>query len=222
MTNTNNVLRRLAVATALLSSIPSAHSADKAWSLVPYIGASQVSDQQPSILNADAINDGQLDIAVDAGFTAGLGLRYQYKQSAWATEFGWEYRSNDSSITTAGNTELPSGNYASNIFYINGRYALTNKKRLTPWVGGGLTWIQELDLDSEGADGERSFSGSGSVGYQLMAGLDYELSDSLYLTSDLRYTSFSGIDLNEEGGNGRIVNIDYQPITVGLGLGYRF
>jgi len=93
---------------------------------------------------------------------------------------------------------------------------------LTPWVGGGLTWIQELDLDSEGADGERSFSGSGSVGYQLMAGLDYELSDSLYLTSDLRYTSFSGIDLNEEGGNGRIVNIDYQPITVGLGLGYRF
>jgi len=157
------------------------------------------------------------------GFTAGLSARYYYPDSRWVSEFGWEYRSNDSTITPAAGAQLPDGNYASNIFYLNGRYRLTEGSSFTPWLGGGVTWTQEVDLDSEDANGERSFSDSGSVGFQLMAGADYDLSDRLYLTGELRYSSQTEIELSEQGGGGATVTgLDYQPLTLSVGVGVRF
>ncbi|MBX2881918.1 MAG: outer membrane beta-barrel protein [Granulosicoccus sp.] len=206
---------------AALSAMP-AQAASDGWSVVPYIGLSALSDQSPQVFGADDIVNGDLDVAVDSGFTAGLGVRYDYEDSRWTSEFGWEYRSNDSSTTAANGVSLPDGNYASNTFYFNGRYALTEGRRFTPWLGGGLTWIQEIDLDSENSDGERSFSDSGSIGFQLMAGVDYDLTERLYLTGELRYSSLRSIDLSEEGGSGQVTDIDYQPATLGIGIGYRF
>lgn len=203
-----------------LSSSMHGH-ANEGWSVVPYVGLSQLDDQTPTISNADDIADGGLGITVDSGFTAGLGIRYDYADSPWSSEIGWEYRSNDAVATASNGLALPDGNYASNTFYLNGRYALRNGRPLTPWVGGGLTWIQEVDLDSENAQEERSFEDSGSVGFQLMAGFNYKLSERLYLSTELRYSSITGIDLNEERGDGLISDIDYQPITFGLGIGIR-
>jgi len=135
------------------------------------------------------------------GFTAGLSARYYYPDSRWVSEFGWEYRSNDSTITPR----------------------LTEGSSFTPWLGGGVTWTQEVDLDSEDANGERSFSDSGSVGFQLMAGADYDLSDRLYLTGELRYSSQTEIELSEQGGGGATVTgLDYQPLTLSVGVGVRF
>lgn len=209
------------IASALVTAAP-VRAAGDGWSVVPYFGLSQLDNQSPTITGADDILDGGLDIAVDPGFTAGLGIRYQYEDSRWSSEFGWEYRSNDSETSTADGSVLPEGNYASNTFFVNGRYALTKANRWTPWVGGGLTWIQEVDLDSEDAQGERSFSDSASIGFQLMAGVDYDLSERFYLTSELRYSSQTGLELEEEDGSGRVTDIDYQPVTLGLGVGFRF
>ena len=211
----------IVVSGSLLTAV-TAHAAGEGWSIVPYVGTSQLGNQSPDLIGSDDLVDGGLDITVDTGFTAGVGLRYDYENSRWASEVGWEYRTNDSQTTTADGNVLPDGNYASNIFYLNGRYALTDGNRWTPWIGGGLTWIQEVDLDSEDANGERSFSESGFVGFQVMAGIDYDVSDRFYLTSELRYMSYNSLDLEEEGGNGRITNIDYQPVTLGLGFGIRF
>jgi opacity protein-like surface antigen len=211
----------LSLACSAALTVSPAQAAGDGWSVVPYIGLSTLSDQSPQVSGADGILDGELDVAVDSGFTAGLGLRYDYKQSPWASEFGWEYRSNDSSITTANGVSLPDGNYASNTFYLNGRYALAQGSRFTPWLGGGLTWIQEIDLDSENTDGERSFSDSGSVGFQLMAGIDYDLTERFYLTGELRYSNQRSIDLSEEGGSGQVADIDYQTSTIGIGVAYR-
>ena len=82
--------------------------------------------------------------------------------------------------------------------------------------------MQEVDLDSETATTERSFSDSGAIGFQLIAGADYNLSDLLYFTSELRYTSFTGLDLDQEGGEGSVTDIDYQPLTLAVGIGFRF
>jgi opacity protein-like surface antigen len=210
-----------AVSSMLINIAPAVADAD-GWSIVPYIGLSQLGDQSADLTGAEDIVDGGLDIAIDSGFTAGLGVRYDYEDSRWASEFGWEYRSNDSETTAADGRVLPGGNYASNIIYVNARYALTEGNHWTPWIGGGLSWFQEIDLDSEDADGERSFSDSGSVGFQIMAGVDYDLSNRIYLTGELRYSSQSDLDLEAEGGSGRVTGIDYQPITLGLGLGFRF
>jgi len=215
-------VRAAVMAGCLIGASQTTHSADAGWSIVPYVGVSVLGDQSPGIA-ADGIAPGQLDVSVDTGFTSGLSFRYDYSDSRWTSEIGWEFRANDTQFNDASGSELPSGNYASNIFYLNGRYALTEGAALTPWIGGGLSVVQEVDIDSESSAGERSFSDSGAVGIQLLAGLDYNLSDRFYLTGELRFTSFTGLDLSEEaGGDGRVTNIDYQPVTLGVGIGFRF
>lgn len=220
----NTIVYRCSATLLSLSTLLSpslAQATGEGWSIVPQFGLSQLADQSPTI-NADSIAQGNSDIAVDQGFSAGLSLRYDYAGTPWTSEFGWEYRSNDAEITATDGTTLPDGNYASNTFYINGRYAILERGRLTPWVGGGISWIQEIDLDSENADGERSFSDSGGIGVQVMVGADYNLSDRFYLSGEIRYSSQTGLDLDEENGTGQVIGIDYQPLTLGLGLGYRF
>lgn len=192
------------------------------WSVVSYTGLSLLEDQSPSFAATDTITDGRAQASVSTGFAAGLGIRYDYQDSPWSSEIGWEYRSNDTRITTVDGNSLPAGNYASNIFYLNRRYALTDDRPLTPWLGGGITWVQEIDLDSEASANERSFSDSGSVGFQLMAGLDYQWTDQFYVTGELRYSNLTDLRLSEEGGNGEVSGLNYQPLTLGVGIGYRF
>jgi len=198
-------------------------AADEAgWSVVPYVGLSALSDQSASGTGL-AAGDSDVDVLLDNGFTGGLSLRYHY-DSPWSTEVGWEYHSNDSEIRLADGSSLPAGNYASNIFYLNGRYDLAlGSGAWQPWVGAGLTVVQEIDLDSESDTGEVSFSDSGSVGFQLMAGVNRPISDKWYFTGEIRYSDQRSLTLTqEEGGAGVIDDIDYQPFTVQLGLGYRF
>lgn len=203
-------------------ALQSVYAETKGWSVVPYAGISQLSDQSGIVANAQDITDGSLDVELEGGFVAGLGVRYDYPDTPWSAEIAWEYRSNDSSTTLSDGSTLPGGNYASNVFALNGRYSLAARGDFSPWVGLGVSYFQEVDLDSEDADGERSFSSAGSVGAQVMVGFDYDISRRFYLSTELRYTSLSGLNLDEEGGQGRISNIDYQPLTLGLGLGYRF
>ncbi len=207
---------------ALAGTTQNAYSAGEGWSVLPHAGISQLSDQAGSFGSAVDIADGEFDVALNSGFTAGLSFRHDYSNSPWTTEFGWEYRSNDSEITTSDAMTLAAGNYASNTFFLNGRYALADTWQFTPWLGAGISILQEIDLDSEGAGPERSFSTSGDIGYQLMAGVDYDISERLYLTLEVRYTQFSDLDLTEEGGSGLISGIDYKPVTAGVGLGIRF
>lgn len=191
-------------------------------SVVPYVGASQLSDQSATLSNFDTGN-GAADVQLESGFTAGLSLRYHFG-SPFSSEFGWEYRANDSVIVDADGQRLPGGNYASNIFYYNGRYDLPlGTGQLQPWLGGGVSIVQEVDLDSESAAGEVSFSDDGSIGFQLMVGLDLELGGPWYVTSELRYSDQRDLTLEpEEGGSGVVSDIDYQPLTLQLGIGYRF
>lgn len=222
LNHTRRMLRAAVSSLVFLTSGNAIADDRDGWSVVPYVGISILGDQSPRLTGANDIVDGSLDIAVDNGFTAGLGLRYAYKDSRWISEFGWEYRSNDSATTAADGSLLPDGNYASNSVYLNGRYDLLDGETWTPWVGAGLTWIQEIDLDSEDDAGERSFADSGSVGFQVMAGVNRDLNDRFYLTGELRYSSQTRLDLDEEEGSGRVSGIDYQPLTLGLGLGVRF
>lgn len=195
---------------------------EKGWSVVPYVGLSLLGDQSLAFSNAENIADGPANVSVDDGFTAGLSLRYDYSDSNWVSEIGWEYRANDTVITTSDSVELPGGNYASNIFYVNGRYTFSSGSSLIPWVGGGVTWVQEIDLDSENSSGERSFSDSGPLGFQAMTGVEYTLSERFYLTSEIRYSNLTGLNLEEEAdGGGLVSNIDYQPVTLSVGIGIR-
>jgi outer membrane protein W len=106
---------------------------------------------------------------------------------------------------------------------INGLYEfdLLGSARARTYVGAGLVYLTEVDIDFEQGSTERSFSGNGN-GVQLLAGARYDLGERWFLDAGLRYLAASGLDLEEEsGGSGRI-EADYAPWAATIGVGWRF
>lgn len=209
-----------AVVLALASSPVIADGADSWW-LRPYVGMSFMSDTDAGFSDIDGLS-GKADIELSDGFTGGLGVGYRYTDS-FAVEVGWEYRSNDSETTLAGISEFDDGNYASNIFYLNGHYLLPKHGDWQAYAGGGLTWVEEVDIDLERGGDELSYSADGDIGYQVFAGVNYDLNPGWQLQAELRYGSITGIDLEGESGDpGEFDDIDYETTTLQVGLVYDF
>lgn len=190
------------------------------WFVRPYIGLSQMSDIEGDTAGIGSV-DGVADISLDTGFTAGLGVGYRYNANI-AAEIAWEYRSNESGVALANAEIFEDGNYASNIFFVNGFYYPHGFETWQPYLGAGLSWIQEIDIDLETGGAEQSYSGSGDFGFQLFAGVDYPIAENWDLQGELRYGSVSKIDLEGEGISGGFNNLDYDTFTIQLGAAYRF
>lgn len=209
----------IGLTTALLPATVLADS--QGWFLRAYGGYSHLSD-----IDADSrgIIDGnsKADIDLDGGFAAGAGVGYRYGPN-WAVELAWEYRSNDSETDLGGLQNYPDGNLASSTFYLNGYYHFSTAGAWEPYVGAGVGWLQEVDIDLEGNGPERSYSGDGDVGFQVFAGANYALSERWALQAEVRYASFTDLDLEGEGrAQGKFSSLDYQPLTAQLGIQYRF
>ncbi len=214
-------VKPILVAGCLLAGFGQAAGAAENWFVRPYVGLSQMSDLSSDFSDIDGLS-GDADIDLDTGFTAGIGVGYRYSENL-AAEFGWEYRSNDSETLLAGTSEFDDGNYASNIFYLNGHYLFARSGSWQPYLGGGLTWVEEIDIDLERGGNELSYSGDGDIGYQVFAGVNYDLGDSWRLQSELRYGSITDIDLDGEAGDpGGFDGIDYETTTLQFGVVYDF
>lgn len=212
----------LLISTLLITSTMNlAHADEQGWFVRPFVGLSQMSDQTAQSENLGTIN-GKSEIELDSGFNAGIGVGYRYNERL-AVELAWEYRSNDSSTTLADGTNFSEGNYASNMFFLNGfYYPKVESKKWSPYVGAGLSVMQEVDIDLEENGVETSLSGSGDVGYQVFVGADYKINEKLSLGVEARYGSTSGIDLEGENNNGIYRDLDYNTTTVQVGLKYNF
>jgi outer membrane autotransporter protein len=204
----------------LVSASPAAASGN--FYLKPHIGISMVEDtgfDQTGVVAPGAGGDGEYD----DGWNAGLGFGYRYG-NGWSAEIDWEYRTNDNdSVTFTDGTKFTDGDLASNIFYLNGYYTFeVENKNFRPYVGAGLGWVEEIDLDLETGGVETSYSGDGDIAWQLMAGLETDIADSWRLQGELRYTRISNVDLDQEGGAGAIDGLDYDAWTIGIGVVYDF
>ncbi len=80
--------------------------------------------------------------------------------------------------------------------------------------------VQEIDVDYESADGERSFADGGAVGFQLMAGISRALGERFTISAEMRYGSLSGLELESEESIGTIGKLDYNPLTAQISLGW--
>lgn len=199
-------------------------SAESSWYIKPTFGVSMLSDQDGQV--TDVLGQtGNVDINLGRGFNAGIAVGY-FVNDNWAAELYWEYRSNDSETTLPGSVQFTDGNFASSVIAINA-YHYFDSDSDSDWrwfAGAGLAFIQEIDIDLEDASGERSFSGSGDTGFQLMFGADYTLSKHLSAQAEVRYMNISGIDMDAEENVtlGTFENIDYTPLSLQLSLKYRF
>jgi len=211
-------IKSLIVGLMALNSFPV--YSDAYWYVKPIFGLSQMSDTSGTTSNVGTF-DGTISIDLESGFTPGISVGKKFNEN-WSTDVAWEYRTNDSETTIADGTQFPDGNYASSVFSFNGYYHFDSNGKWRPYIGAGLMLGQEIDIDLEINGEELSYTNDGETGLQVMLGSYYEIDENWAFNGELRYGQFSSIDLEGEGNNGLINGLDYEPLTIGIGIEYRF
>ncbi|EJB8349347.1 porin family protein [Vibrio cholerae] len=180
----------------------------------PYVGISYMNDVSGKAAATP------IEVELEKGLVLGGAFGYRYNAKI-AAEVVWEYRSNDSE-TMVGNEFYPDGNYASNTIYLNGLYYFEPWGNLTPYVGVGVGWIQEIDIDLERNGVETSYSNSGNFSYQGFAGVEYKLSAHWSVHTELRHSGAKSGTLEDEKTRAQFSSLNYKPFTWQLGVSYRF
>jgi outer membrane protein len=106
------------------------------------------------------------------------------------------------------------------------QYHFMPKAKFKPYVGAGLNYTKFIRTKARGT-GESVLGMSGvelddSFGIVVQVGADYQLNDRWYMNVDLKYIDMSTTaTANSLLGPVR-VDVDINPVVVGVGLGYRF
>lgn len=212
------------VALSIIPLTHTAHAEDNKFYAKLNTGVSVLGDQdfkQTGVASGGATGTGEYS----SGWVGGGALGYRITDN-WAAELALEYRNNGADKTKfSDGTSLNDGDFASLIAFANGYYRFdpVMNTKLRPYLGAGIGLVQEIDMDIKSTGGvENSYSASNELAGQLMAGIEYPIAQNWDLSTEIRYTKVSNIDLKQENGTGRINNVDYDPVTVGVGLTYNF
>jgi len=165
------------------------------------------------------------DTDFSAGFTGGGAFGYRYNKNLRA-EVDINYRSAENDEVRVPATEITpeqtitDGNFASLTFGVNGIYEFPNGSKWTPYVGGGLAWVQEVDIDFEDESGEVEFEGD-EFGFTVLGGVRWQPTDGpWFFDAEFRYMGVGEVDL--DGGENGTVTADYDPWSLNVGFGFRF
>ncbi|MEM8766293.1 MAG: porin family protein [Pseudomonadota bacterium] len=177
------------------------------------------------------LNDGTItfdetdaDASFDTGWGAGGELGWRFNNGF---RVGGEILYRTNGIKGLDPAPLPGavpGDFSSLALALNGAYEfpLFGSQRTFGYAGGGLVWIQEIDLDFTVADEERSFSSDGDLGYQLFLGAGYRLGERWRLTGEVRYFDAGTLTLAEEAACSGLIDARYRNTMAQLGVEFRF
>ena len=89
-----------------------------------------------------------------------------------------------------------------------------------PYLGAGVNYTIFYGID-EGNVADMDYDSS--VGFSLQGGLDYDLNDKWFLNLDIKKL-FLNTDVTADTGEGEIlpVDVDINPLIIGIGVGIRF
>ncbi|TNF60641.1 MAG: OmpW family protein [Burkholderiales bacterium] len=158
-----------------------------------------------------------------AAFGSGIGLGgafgYRYG-NGWAAELAWDYRSHD--VKRIGGTPV-TGDFASTTAFLNGYYRFQKVGMVRPFVGAGLGYVTEMDMDVSRDGSEQEYSRRGGLAVQAIVGGEVDLNDRWSLSADLRWSKMeSGSFKSTNAGATLSGKPKYQPTSVNLGVTYRF
>jgi outer membrane protein len=212
-----------AVIVPLLAAGPSiAMAADDAhWYATANVGANFMSDQNVSLSGNGPTQWGKASLG--NGLLTGAAFGRAFSRS-FRAEAEFVYQSVDQDgVTLADGGSLPSGNYASTAVALNGYYTFNmfGREEVRTYVGLGVAWLTEVDIDFEQGGQELSYSGDG-FGLQLLAGARYELGERWFLDAGLRYLSADSVTMDGEGEAIGRVRAEYEPWSATVGIGWRF
>lgn len=161
----------------------------------------------------------------DRGLLSGAAFGKQVSP-AWALEVEWFYRSNEVKSMNGGSLNgVNDGDFASTNLMFNAVYTFGQGgpafAGITPYVGLGLGFMQEVDIDLTIEGVEREHSDNWVPAAQLIAGALYPINDSFSAFFELRYHYAGSPEMDSTSGGAK-VEADYNGASALLGLRYAF
>ena len=209
----------------LMPSTVLAQAETKGWYATIYAQQSRLGASGLAESGAAGAGSGlRAEFGSGTGFGGDIGWRYG---NGWAAEVEWNYRSHSLDALRQGSTNRArEGDFASNIFLVNGLRRFSSASAWTPYLGAGIGWVQEIDIDIAPSPGgaERSYSAGGKAALQLIAGAEYAIAPKWRLTADARWLRVGSVRMDNEAGNpgGSAGPLKYNPLSVQVGLRYLF
>lgn len=88
-----------------------------------------------------------------------------------------------------------------------------------PYMGAGLNYTMFYNAQSGAVN---SVKYDNSFGYALQAGLDYKITEKVYLNLDIKKLYLETTAKVRSGATRVKADVDIDPLLVGVGIGYRF
>lgn len=225
--NTSDNIRRITnaafMAALLTLAFSQSASSEEDWYVRGSAGIAWLDDDDSTDLT-DVNGMQNADASFDTGFGVGLAVG-RWFGDRWRADLEWAYRSNDNDdIKLDDGRVADDGNLASSALSLNGYYHFTDGKkigRISPYVGAGIAWVNEIDSDLEGLGGEYEDLEDDGFGAQLMGGLSYRQSKRLRWDAEVRWLYFDEADL-DNGEGVALESVDYNPLTLSVGFSYAF
>ncbi len=167
-----------------------------------------------------------VDASFDPGFGAGLSVG-RWFGDRWRADLGFDYRTVDNDrIKLDDGRVADDSNYASTGVSLNGYYHFTDgraERRFSPYVGAGLVWLNEIDIDLEGDSFDATYEDfeDDGFGVQLIGGVSWRQSKRWRWDAELRWLYYGEADLDNDNGN-TLEGLDYTPVTAYVGVSYAF
>lgn len=178
------------------------------------------------VLFADSTNlpFGTAEVDYDTGLTSGFAFGW-YATPRWRAEIEYLYRTDELEIATFGDgTTFDGGDFSSVAISANTYLdfpvwrSKTSDRSFLVYVGAGLSWIQEVDIDLE-RDGQNVEFETDDSGFQWMAGVTWRFSPRWDSGFEIRGFDVSDIEMESDAG---FVRSNYAPVNLSLSLSYRF
>lgn len=164
------------------------------------------------------------DAGFDASFAGGGAVGYRFANNI-SVEGEFLYRRAELDSVNLGDIgTFSDGDFANTQINVNAYYhfGLEALPAIEPYIGAGLAYINEVDIDLEDAGGvEREFE-SDEFGFEIMAGARYAVFDRGFVDVGVRYMPIGGVDLERSNGSADSISSDYDPFMLTAKFGWRF
>jgi len=106
------------------------------------------------------------------------------------------------------------------------QYHFMPRQRFKPYLGVGLNYTTFLDTKAKGTGksvlGLSNVDLDDSFGLVLQVGADWQINDRWYLNGDLKYIDMDTTATANSALGPVRVDVDIDPLIIGVGVGYRF